>query len=345
MRVLVTGAGGFIGSNLCAALARRPGLELVALIRPHGDRAFLRPLAGLAVHEADITDPAALAAAMAGAEVVYHLAGYASDWGSWETFRALNVSGVDNVCRAALAGGARRLVHVSSVSVYGFPGGADLDEETPLLPRPKDRYITTKAEGERVARSYHGRGHEVAIGRPGGVYGANDRTTTLKLVPALLSRRVAFVAGAAALMAPAYIDNLTQLLALAGEAPQAAGETFNATDDGRTTWRQFIGWMCEDLAVPPPRLSLPAALAWPAAVAVEALARALGARSSPPINTYRLRAVMRDSHYSCAKAKRLLGYAPAVSTREGVRRTIAWWRAFTAAPAPAARLTCPPPAA
>jgi len=326
-KVLVTGANGFIGSNLCGHLIRA-GDAVAGLVRRTSDRAFLAGLEPLTLFEGDLTQPASLAAAMQGVAIVYHVAGYASDWGPWAVFRAGNVTGVANVLAAARAQGVRRVVHLSSVSVYGFPGGVDLTENTPFTPRPDDRYVTTKAEGERLALSWHGRGIEVTAIRPAGVFGPNDRTTTAQLAPALLAGKFGYVDGGRHLMAPVYIDNLVQLLRLAGESAQAPGQAFNAMDDGRTTWRQFTEAMCEELGCPPPRLSVPGGLIWPVAVALEAAAKAVGKKTSPLINKYRIRAVKQDHHYSTAKARALLGYRPAIATREGMRRTIAWYRQY-----------------
>lgn len=326
MKVLVTGANGFIGSNLCAALLKQSDIEVRGLVRPTSDLSFIRSYTGMSTVVGDVTDPQSLDPAMKDISLVYHVAGYSSDWGEWEAFRNSNVEGVRNVLAAARRHGVRRVVHVSSVSVYGFPGGIDIDEATPFTPRPDDRYITTKAEGERLALQYNGQGLEVAVVRPAGVYGPNDRTTTMQLAPALIAGRFGHVDGGVHVMAPAYIDNVVQLLRLVGEADCAPGEAFNAVDDGFTTWREFIDWMCEDLGCAKPRLSLPGAVVWPAAAAIEGLARAFHTSESPLINKYRVRAVMRDSHYSTAKAKRLLGYRPGVDTREGVRRSADWYR-------------------
>ncbi len=330
MRVLVTGANGFIGSNLCADLARRPELDVVALVRPTSDLSFLQKLESITTVIGDITEPESIAAVMEDVSVVYHVAGYSSDWGSWKVFRAGNVDGVRNVMEAARRSGVRRVVHISSVSVYGFPGGVDIVEETPFTPRRSDRYITSKAEGEHLALSYHGQGLDVTVVRPGGVFGPNDRTTTLQLAPVLMKGGFGHVDGGVHLMAPAYVDNVVQLIRLAGEARDAPGEAFNAVDDGRTTWRQFIDWMSEDLECAAPRLSAPAAVVFPVAAAIEAGAKMLRSKTSPMINKYRVRAVMRDSHYSADKAKRLLGYRPEVTTRDGIRRAVEWYRGYAA---------------
>ena len=230
---------------------------------------------------------------------------------------------------AALQCAVRRVVHISSVSVYGFPGGTDIDEQSPLVPRPKDTYITTKTEGEKLALSYDSRDMAVTAIRPAGVYGPNDRTTTLQLVPAILSRQFGYVNGGRHIMAPVYIENLLQVIQLAAKSDQAPGQVYNAADDGRTTWKEYVEWMCEGLGCKKPWLSVPHWIAWPLAIALERSAKLLNKKESPMINTYRIRAVMQDNHYSTQKAKRELGYQPEVSTRQGIKRTIRWYLDYT----------------
>ena len=327
MNVLVTGANGFIGSNLCKSLIQS-GLSVIGLVRESSDMTFLKNLSPLKIVKGDISTGDNLKNVMKDVTVVFHVAGLASDWGPWHVFRKANVEGVRNVMETALKYSVRRVVHISSVSVYGFPGGTDIDEENPLVPRPKDHYITTKTEGEKLALKYNSRDMAVTAIRPAGVYGPNDRTTTVQLVPAFQRRQFGFVDGGRHIMAPVYIDNLVQMMKLAAESDRAPGQVYNAADDGKTTWKKYAEWMCEDLGCKKPWLSVPRWIAWPLATTLEGTAKFFHKQESPMINTYRVRAVMQDNHYSTEKARRELGYCPEVSTREGIRRTIRWYLEF-----------------
>jgi nucleoside-diphosphate-sugar epimerase len=328
MKVLVTGANGFIGSNLCKSLIQSRQM-VVGLVRESSDLMFLEDLSALHIIKGDITEKDSLMAGMKNVAVVYHTAGYVSDWGFRENFHAANVEGVRNVMEAALQCSVKRVVHLSSVSVYGFVGGVDIDENALQAPRPDDPYITTKSEGEKLALSYNSDRLSVTAIRPAGVYGPNDRTTTLQLIPAIISRRFGYVDGGRHIMAPVYVDNLVQMIILAGESSKAPGQIYNAADDGKITWKQYIEWMCEDLECKAPWLSAPRWIAWPLAVLIDSLARLLNRKESPMINKYRVRAVMNDYHYSTEKAKKQLGYRPGVSTRQGIKRTVQWYLDYT----------------
>ena len=325
MKALVTGASGFIGSRLCAHLVRH-GIAVAGLVRPESSLWRLGGAGAVRLVQGELGDRSALMSAMQGIDVVFHAAALVSDWGRWEDFRATNVDGVENVIEAARRAGVRRIVHLSSVSVYGFPGGVQLNEEAAVTTPSRDAYIRSKREGEQLTGIANGRGIETVIIRPAGVFGPGDCTTTLSLAQALAQGKFAFVDAGRHIMAPVYVDNLVELIRLAGECGPAAGQAFNAVDDGVVSWREYIEWFCAELACDPPRLSLPASLAWQIATGVEAAARMLRTEHSPIVNRFRLRAVMQDNHYANDKAKTLLGWTPAIATREGVRRAALWCR-------------------
>ena len=142
--ILVTGGNGFLGSHLIPALQDR-GDSVRVLALPAEDTSSLEAR-GVAVYRGDIRDPQAVVAAMQDVEGVMHLAGMMGVWRPIEDYRAVNVTGTENVCRAALAEGAR-VVHVSSWTVYGMGLGKPALEDFPLLPM-REPYAMTKAEGD-----------------------------------------------------------------------------------------------------------------------------------------------------------------------------------------------------
>ena len=328
MKICVTGANGFVGSNLCKTLIEK-GHQVIGLARNTSNLEFIDNLSELEVCTGDLTDPNSLKQAFDGVSIVYHVAGHASDWGKWQKFQAVNIHGVRNVMECAISCGVKRVVHISSVSVYGFPGAMDIKEDRSWILRPDDPYVTSKQKGEEIALGFNGNGIEVTVLRPAGLYGPNDRTTSLNLLPEIARRRLPYIDGGKYVMGPIYIDNFVRAAILAGEKGSAPGQAYNIVDDGKTTWRQYIEWMCAGLKCGKPLLSVPSWIAWPLACLVEGLARALSLKDAPPITKYRIRAVMGDSHFSSDKAKRELGYKPEISTREGVRRTVNWYLQYT----------------
>jgi len=126
MKVLVTGANGLLGHHLVAALQAR-GDSVRALVLPNEDVSRLQERS-VAVYRGDIRQPETLAEPMQGVEGVFHLAAMMGAWRSMEDYKAVNVTGTENVCRAALTAGVKRLVHISSAMVYRLWSGAPVTE-------------------------------------------------------------------------------------------------------------------------------------------------------------------------------------------------------------------------
>ncbi len=119
MKNLVTGGSGFLGSHLVEALVARK--ETVrALVRPTSQTAHLESLGVELVH-GDLGDAQSLRTAVEGVEHIYHCAALASDWGTWEQFRATNVDGVRNLLEATVEADVSKFIHVSTTDVYGHP--------------------------------------------------------------------------------------------------------------------------------------------------------------------------------------------------------------------------------
>ena len=321
MRVLVTGATGFTGGHLARALRAR-GDEVRALVRD-ASRAAELSRAGVELVTGDLKDGGAIGAAARGVEVVYHIAAIYREAGLHEDeYRSVNADAVRSVIEAAARGGARRVVHCSTVGVHGDVGQPPANEDAPL--RPGDIYQVTKLEGERAAAAAAANtGIDVVIARPTGIYGPGDRRL-LKLFGGVARRRFVILGHGRIYYHLTHIDDLIQGFRLCADVPQAAGRTYILAGPEVTTLNELVGVIAEEAHVPPPRLHLPVWPFWLAGAACEALCAPLGIE--PPIYRRRVDFFTKSRAFDIARARQELGYAPAVGLRDGVRRTLAWYR-------------------
>jgi nucleoside-diphosphate-sugar epimerase len=328
MRVLVTGANGFVGSMLCRKLIER-GDTVRGLVRSTSD---LSLLAGLPVEHrvGSLDDCESLSAATGGVDLVYHLAAAVSDWGSSEYFCHVNVKGTRNVLEASVANGVNRFVYTSSTAVHGFPDARDIDEEWPLPVTPFP-YCQSKQEAEALVCSFHRRGHiQTVIVRPGDIYGPGDRGVLQRLSGLLKVGAIPLIARGAKLGALTYVENVAEGLILAGTVEQAAGEAYIVTDGIEVTWREYADRLATALRVPRPRLSISPSVARIGASFLERAFRLLRIRSRPPITRYLVAHLSTDYHFSIDKARRELGYEPRVGLDKALNRTAEWFCGTTA---------------
>lgn len=321
MKVLVTGATGFTGGHLARALAGR-GYDVRALVR---DEARARDLAGagVALVPGDLADVGSWPDALEGAEVVYNIAAlYRQAALTESTYRRVNALAVGDLVEAAAAAGVRRVVHCSTVGVHGDIQHPPADEDAPL--RPGDVYQATKVEGERLAREAAARtGVELTIARPSGIYGPGDRRL-LKLFRGVARRRFVILGDGRIFYHLTYIDDLVEGFRLCGEVPAAAGRTYILAGGDVSTLNELVGLVAEGAGVPPPRVHLPVWPFWVAGAACEAICRPLGIE--PPIYRRRVDFFTKSRAFRIDRARRELGFAPAVDLREGIRRTLAWYK-------------------
>jgi nucleoside-diphosphate-sugar epimerase len=320
VRVLVTGATGFTGSHLARALATR-GHEVRALVRDPA-RAGDLDASGVELAIGDLRDPAPVAAAVAGVEVVYHIAAiYRSAGGSIDAYRAVNATAVRHLVEGAARAGVRRVVHCSTVGVHGHIEHPPADEDAPL--KPGDLYQVTKLEGERQAREIGERlGIEVTIARPTGIYGPGDRRL-LKLFKNVVHRFPTLGSGEIYYHLT-YIDDLVEGFRLCGEHPAAANRTFILAGGEVTTLNELVRLIAEVAGVRPPTLHLPVWPFWVAGAVCEAVCTPLGI--APPLYRRRVDFFTKSRAFDIARARREIGYAPRVPLREGIQRTLDWYR-------------------
>lgn len=324
MKVFITGANGFVGSALCRKLGNR-GDEVVGLVRKTSDLSLLE---GVNIQKAvgSLDDKYSYFQYLKNVEVIYHIAGAVSDWGSWEYFRKTNVEGTRKLIEAAVAHKVKRFVYVSSVVVHSHIDSCDLNEKSPQYKTPFP-YVRTKREAEKLVMSFHKKKKiEVTIVRPGDIYGPGDRVSLLKMAPMLEKGIMGSIAGGNTIGALTYVKNLADGLILAGTKNQAAGEAFVITDGAKITWREYFEALTEELDVPPPRFSLNPFLANIIAHCLEFLYRLFHIKKRPPLTTYLVTHLKGNFHFSINKARNILGYSPAIGFKQAIKETAEWYK-------------------
>jgi len=312
---LVTGASGFLGPRIVARL-RADGVRVRALVRPG------RPSDADERLEGDLRDEALLARAVAGCDWVIHAGARVSTTGAWDEFESTNVQATEAIIRLAVAAGVRRVVHISSLSVYAVPAdGATVTEESAYDDSGEERgfYARSKLAADKVARAAMQAGAPVTIIRPGLLYGPGHKPPLARRAVGLGPLRVLF-ASRHYLLPLAYVDNVADAVVLAAQHDAARGRAYTIVDvharqaEYARLYRQIGGqrW----LPVYPPlgllRLGLGAA------------ERAAGlAGRTLPITRHQVERTLRSATFVTFRAQNELGWSPRVPIDEALRRSFA----------------------
>jgi nucleoside-diphosphate-sugar epimerase len=318
---LVTGATGFTGGHLARRLAAA-GRAVRALVRDKA-RAVDLAQSGVTLVEGDLRDPQALDRATKGIDVVFHIAAVYRQAGiAADVYRAINATAVQQIVEAAARNGVRRVVHCSTVGVHGDVEHPPANEDAPL--KPGDIYQTTKLEGEQLAREAALRvGIPVTIVRPTGIYGPGDRRL-LKLFRGVALQRFPMLGSGEIYYHLTHIDDLVEGFRLCADHPAAANRTYILAGGEVTTLNVLVARIAEVAGVTPPRVHLPVWPFWAAGAVCEAVCVPLGIE--PPIYRRRVDFYTKSRAFDISRARAEIGYAPSVGLRDGIARTLAWYR-------------------
>ena len=320
MKVLLTGANGFVGSHLLDTLIGR-GIPTAVLLRPSGSRRFIAShLPGLDVRAGALDDPASVAAAMADATHVIHCAGCTKAIGRGEFF-AVNQMGTRHVVEAAnrQQGRIRRLLHISSLAAAGPAAPARPGRETDP-PHPVSDYGRSKLAGEQEVRE--GGRFEHVILRPPAVYGPRDseflrlfKASRFHVSPRLGRQPLSFV----------FVRDLAEAAVSCLTHPNVGGKTYNVASPEIATPDALARMVAARMGTWTLPLPVPKAALWSLCWAHEAVSRLTG---KPNVLSRQKYDELRAPGWVCdpSRLRQEAGLTCDTTLDPGIARTLSWYR-------------------
>ena len=320
MRILVTGATGFIGTRLVRRLVEE-GHSVRALARESSDVGFLRPL-DVEIVRGDVLDAPSVERAARGCAVAYHLAAArTASVARPSDVRAINVEGTHNVARAALRVGLDRLVHASSTGIYGAFNSRMATEDD--QPRPNSPYRLSKWEAETLLRRAHrDEALPIVIARVCSTLGAGARRW-LPLFRKIGQGRFRLIGRGTNLLHPGHVDDMVDGLRRAAAEPGVEGETYNLAGPQPLTSAEFMRMIAAELDTTLSALRLPSA---PYRARYLLANRTFAAEGPTWLGFHPYEMFLTDRGINLAKAGRGIGFDPQIPVRRAIRDTIAWYR-------------------
>jgi nucleoside-diphosphate-sugar epimerase len=321
MKALVTGGTGFTGSHLVKRLLKK-GHEVRVLDNQKGIMYDELEKLGADIRLGSVTDRDVLRDAIAGVEVIHHLAAAFRRINLpksvyWDT----NVTAMRSLLEIAREEGVRKVVYCSTQGVHGNVDNPPGNEETPI--EPEDYYQYTKYEGEKVAQEFIAEGMDITILRPTALYGPGDPARFLMLFRQIKKGFFPFFGRGRALYHPVYVENFVDAFELAESVPESKGRTYLIADEEYFPIKEIVQRIATAMGVKLKILHLPFWPMYGLAAVVELLYKPLP--WDPPLFRRRVDWFRQNRAFKIDKAKSELGYAPAIDFNEGLKRTFTWY--------------------
>jgi nucleoside-diphosphate-sugar epimerase len=321
--LLVTGANGFIGSNLCRYFLER-GWRVDGLVRESSDLRFLEGLDVRLVF-GDLREPGRIPFP-ADATFVVHAAALVSDMACDEECGQNIFDTSLNLVTGLKAAGAplRRFVYISSALTLGFDG-LDISEERPGRSAEFMPYVRHKIRSERALMAEHAAGGlPLVILRPGDVFGPNDRVTSANLLRGCERKAPLIVGHGRWRFGYCYVGNLCRAAELVLTGSGVEGRAYTVTNRVLPTWRDFFSALQSGLGRKQ-RIYVPVRFAFAVAGAAQALYRVFP-RMERELNYYRIKRITTETTYDISRTVSELGYDPDDDFGRQFAEVVAWYQ-------------------
>lgn len=327
MTVLVTGASGFLGSRLVALLSEK-GCSVRALVRKTSRTDHLR-LPNVTIFHGDVTAPESMIAACSGAGYIVHAA---ADTVGTGRGRRVTIEGTKNILELSSSCRVKKLVYISSCSVYGVSACHDgrlIDETAPLEQAPERRgaYSHAKLEAEKLVTGFMQQERlPVVCLRPGAIYGPGGAAYMPMIGFSFRDRVFAVIGNGESVLPLVYIDNLVAAIVLSLTSDKSNGQVYNVVDPGPVHKKRYMDEVIRRLYPRSSCFYVPNRLLYVLVLVQEKLFSAL--RRKPLLTRYRLSASQMPVVYDATKIMKELGWHPVVSFDEAVTNLIEYEAQF-----------------
>lgn len=328
MKLVVTGGTGFLGRHLVWRAAAE-GSEIVftgrnARAADEVIRHTQAPVRWQPLEHGDEAAERTLTEAAQSADAMVHCAALSSPWGAFDEFQRANVASTAEVIAACEANGVRRLVHISTPSLYfGFADRLAIREDADLPPSAND-YVRTKIAAEQLIHA--ARLPEIAILRPRALFGPWDQTLVPRLLRVMTKGAMPIMRGGRIQIDLTYIDNAVEAvwLALTQPLPRAVN-TYNVSNDEPRELIDVLTVMAQEFGLPLRTRKVPWLLVELIARGLETYAR-IGSGKEPPLTRYSAGVLAFSQTLDVSALRDELGWKPIVGINEGIRRHAEWWK-------------------
>jgi nucleoside-diphosphate-sugar epimerase len=332
MKIVITGGTGFLGRHLVWRAAAE-GAEVIFTGRSASAAEEVMRHAPATVRWQPLQHGTAEAAGLlsaiaANADALVHCAALSSPWGRYEDFQRANIASTAEVLAACQANGVRRLVHISTPSLYfGFRDQLAIREDAPL-PEPANDYVRTKIAAEALIRTglHTNPPPEVAILRPRALFGPWDQTLMPRLLRVMAKGPLPIMRGGRIQLDLTYIDNAVDAvwLALTRPLPRPINH-YNVSNGEPRELLDVLAIMAREFDLPLRTRRVPWPLVELIARGLETVAR-LGNGQEPPLTRYSAGVLAFSQTLDISALRNELGYQPKIGIEEGIRRHAEWWK-------------------
>ncbi len=326
MNILITGGTGFLGKKLAGKL-KTFAYNITAIGRNQqiGQQLEAEEIKFLKI---DLKDTEATIAACQNQDYIFHCAALSSPWGKYQDFYNANVIATQNIIKACQTHQVKRLIHVSTPSVYfDFSHRLNISEQNALAKTPANHYIQTKLLAEQAINHAHQQGLPVISIRPRGIFGAGDTAILPRLIKASQKTGIPLINRGQALIDMTYIDNVVEALLLCQKAPDnLLGRTFNITNGQPMYLIDLLKLLSQKLGYNLKLKPVSYPIAYGLAAIMEAVSNIILFGKEPILTRYTVGVLAFSQTLDITAAKTELGYQPQVSIEDGLSIFSQWWK-------------------